>query len=210
MLILGLLSIILGTTSGDQNVGAPSSIAMSQLRHVGACDRVRCTARRTAIAYKLGLSSPKARDHLTMSTDRRAGPAKHTAKTHPAQQREHWKQDPDEHDYPAAFDYLTLVLPNTQAAQLVAALRDAPIVHRKAKDLLRASRLVLLSKENPHVAMDLAKVRRGGRLSPVLVVRGTLAADVAMTVADGYHRVCASYLLDENADIPCRLVDSPS
>jgi hypothetical protein len=28
-----------------------------------------------------------------------------------------------------------------------------------------------------------------------------------MTIADGYHRVCASYHLDENADIPCHLVD---
>jgi hypothetical protein len=28
-----------------------------------------------------------------------------------------------------------------------------------------------------------------------------------MRVADGYHRICASYYLDENTDIPCRLVD---
>jgi hypothetical protein len=41
----------------------------------------------------------------------------------------------------------------------------------------------------------------------VLLVRGQLAHDVALTVADGYHRICASYALDENADIPCRLVD---
>jgi hypothetical protein len=27
-----------------------------------------------------------------------------------------------------------------------------------------------------------------------------------MQVADGYHRVCASYLTDENTPIPCRLV----
>jgi hypothetical protein len=28
-----------------------------------------------------------------------------------------------------------------------------------------------------------------------------------MTTADGYHRICASYHLDEDADIPCRIVD---
>jgi len=28
-------------------------------------------------------------------------------------------------------------------------------------------------------------------------------------IADGYHRVCASYHLDEDTEIPCRLVDLP-
>jgi hypothetical protein len=30
---------------------------------------------------------------------------------------------------------------------------------------------------------------------------------VPLTIADGYHRVGASYHLDENADIPCQLAD---
>jgi hypothetical protein len=34
-----------------------------------------------------------------------------------------------------------------------------------------------------------------------------LSAEVALTVADGYHRICASYHLDEDTDIPCRIVD---
>ncbi|MDT5170284.1 MAG: hypothetical protein QOD02_3619, partial [Mycobacterium sp.] len=29
--------------------------------------------------------------------------------------------------------------------------------------------------------------------------------DVAMQIADGYHRVCASYYTDENTDIPVRI-----
>ena len=28
-----------------------------------------------------------------------------------------------------------------------------------------------------------------------------------LTIADGYHRVCASYHVNEDADIPCLLVD---
>jgi hypothetical protein len=32
---------------------------------------------------------------------------------------------------------------------------------------------------------------------------------VALTIADGYHRICASYHLDEDADIPCRIADPP-
>lgn len=119
---------------------------------------------------------------------------------------EHWKTEPDEHDYPAAADYLSLVLGHEDVGQLVDALKNAPITHRKAKDLLRASRLALLGTENFHVGADLEKVRRGERLSPVLLVRGDLPSDVALTVADGYHRICASYHLSEDADIPCRLV----
>ena len=80
-------------------------------------------------------------------------------------------------------------------------------MRRKAKDLLRASRLPVLPPENVHVARDLKKVNQGKGLSPVLLVRGHLPSEVALTVADGYHRICASYHLDEDADIPCRIVD---
>ncbi len=79
-------------------------------------------------------------------------------------------------------------------------------MHKKAKDLLRASQLRLLKKNNPHVQRDLKKIKKGQRLSPILVVRGDLTAGVAMQIADGYHRVCASYWTDENTDIPVRIV----
>jgi hypothetical protein len=121
---------------------------------------------------------------------------------------EHWKLEPDEHDYPAALSYLSLVLPTASAEKVVSRLRDAEIEHFKAKDLLRAARLDLLPKSNVHVAADVRKVKRGQPLSPVLLVRGRQREGVALTVADGYHRICASYTIDENANIPCRLVDS--
>jgi hypothetical protein len=124
-------------------------------------------------------------------------------------QREHWKNEPDDHDYPAAGDYLSLLLGHDEADSAVAALRAATIIHRKAKDLLRASALALLPPDNVHVAVDLDKVKKGERLSPVLLIRGQLQSDVALTIADGYHRICASYNLDEDADIPCRIADPP-
>lgn len=121
-----------------------------------------------------------------------------------------WKHEPEDHDYPAAQDYLSLVVPEAIAGKLVEELKAASEVHRKAKDLLRASRLELLSDKNPHVAGDLRKVERGEALSPILVVRGDAARGVPLIVADGYHRICASYHLDENADIPCHIADLPS
>jgi hypothetical protein len=121
----------------------------------------------------------------------------------------HWKDQPDDHDYPAAADYLSLLLSPTTAKQLATRLRRAPIIHRKAKDLLRASRLPVLLEDNPHVANDLKKVRQGELLSPVLLVRGRLGGDVSLTIADGYHRICASWHLGEDEDIPCRIVEAP-
>ena len=123
--------------------------------------------------------------------------------------RQNWKDEPDDHDYPAARDYLSLLMPATAASQLVTRLRAVPITRHKAKDLLRASRLPVLPPENFHVAEDLKKVKAGKKLSPVLLVRGRLTAEVPLTVADGFHRICASYHLDEDADIPCRIADLP-
>ena len=119
--------------------------------------------------------------------------------------KEHWKSEPDDHDYPAAADYLSLLMDKGEVTNAVAALRKATVTHRKAKDLLRAGRLDLLPADNVHVKKDLAKVDGGHLLSPVLMLRGRLDADVPLTVADGYHRICASYHIDEDADIPCRI-----
>lgn len=117
-----------------------------------------------------------------------------------------WSAEPDEHDYPAAADYLALLTTSQQVSELVAAFKTAPLVHKKAKDLLRASRLALLPTDNPHVRADLEKIKKGKSLSPVLVVRGDLNSGVPLQIADGYHRVCASYHTDENTDIPVKIV----
>ena len=120
-----------------------------------------------------------------------------------------WMDEPEEHDYPAAKDFLTLLFGDETAEVLVAALRTAPTIRRKAKDLLRASRLSVLEETNAHVASDLAKLRKGKALSPVLLVRGDGATDAPLIVADGYHRICASWRVDDDVLIPCRLVDRP-
>jgi hypothetical protein len=52
-------------------------------------------------------------------------------------------------------------------------------------------------------------VKNNKALSPVLLIRGNHAHGIALQIADGYHRVCASYHLDENTDIPCRITDHP-
>jgi hypothetical protein len=117
-----------------------------------------------------------------------------------------WLPKPENHDYMAAEDYLSLVMSPDKAAEYRHKLSEAKdnITHRKAKDILRASQLALLGRDNKHVASDLAKVDAGTALSPILLIRGT--DQHPLIIADGYHRVCASYWLDENTDIPCILI----
>ena len=124
--------------------------------------------------------------------------------------KERWKEEPDDHDYPAATDFLSLTLPGPVVDDIVDQLRSAPILRRKAKDLLRASQLPVLPVDNVHVAKDLKKIKGGVALSPVLLVRGDGRRGVALVVADGYHRICASHAVDEDADIPCRIADLPA
>lgn len=120
-----------------------------------------------------------------------------------------WKNEPDKHDYPAAANFLSLIADEVIVADIVARLKKAPITTYKAKDILRASGLALLPVTDVHVAADLAKVVTGVKLSPVLLVRGGIERGVATTIADGYHRVCASYYVGDNTDIPARIVDLP-
>jgi len=117
-----------------------------------------------------------------------------------------WKNEPEEHDYPAAETYLSLLTQPDVAARIVADLRVAEIVHQKAKDILRASGLALLGAENAHVAADLEKVHKGHALSPVLLVRGDLGTERRLQIADGYHRMCAVYSVDEDTPVPCKIV----
>lgn len=118
-----------------------------------------------------------------------------------------WLDGPEEHDYPAAASYLQLIARQEIVGALVERLKAGSIEHFKAKDILRAAKLPLLGPDNPHVASDLAKISAGKELSPILLVRGYLAQDLPLQIADGYHRVCACYRTDENIDIPCLLVD---
>lgn len=120
-----------------------------------------------------------------------------------------WLPEPEDQDYPAAANYLSMLESDDVVATVVAALQSAPIVHRKAKDILRAARLALLPEDNAHVASDLKKIKDGKKLSPILLVKGDLARGIPAQVADGYHRVCASYYTDENTDIPLKLADAP-
>lgn len=118
----------------------------------------------------------------------------------------YWLSKPQPHDYPAAKNYLSLLFPEKKADEIVIRLKNAPLVHFCAKDVLRASGLLLekVGKDNKHVKKNLSRIKKGMELSPILLVRRNGANVI---VADGFHRACAVYLYDEDSEIPCRIVD---
>jgi hypothetical protein len=116
-----------------------------------------------------------------------------------------WNQKPKQTDYAAAATYLSLVFPARHAETLARELRKSRIHRRSAKDLLRASGLPLLPRSEASVKSDLKKIAKGKPLAPVLLVCGDLSRGVALTVADGYHRICAVCHYDEFAPIPCQM-----
>ncbi|MCJ7932538.1 MAG: hypothetical protein MUW56_02605 [Chryseobacterium sp.] len=113
-----------------------------------------------------------------------------------------WLKEPEDHDFPAAQDYLELLFEPDQAQKIVEKLKKAVTITKKSKDILRASKLSLLPETNIHVKENLKKVEKNKKLSPILLVRGANE----LIIADGYHRLCCSYYLTEDLEVPCRLV----
>ncbi len=115
-----------------------------------------------------------------------------------------WLTDVEEHDYPAAESYLTLLYPQEKVAEMIARFKNTAIVQFKAKDIFRASRLSLLGVSNSHVEKDREKIKKGKSLSPLLLVRDEQTGRVV--IADGYHRMCAIYEFNEDAFIYCKII----
>jgi hypothetical protein len=114
-----------------------------------------------------------------------------------------WLGEPQEKDYAAADSYLSLLLAPDQLRETVALLRQAPSGAWRAKDILRAAGLPLLKrKQSNEVAEKLEHMAAGTPISPILLIhdgRGRLE------IADGCHRVCAAYLVNEDTEVPGRL-----
>lgn len=115
-----------------------------------------------------------------------------------------WLNEPEEHDYPAAMSYLSLIYDPNAVNEFVQLLEQAPMSSYKAKDMFRASGLSLLGVSNSHVKKDSKKISSGIELSPLLLVRDKSNGKVV--IADGYHRLCAVYAIYEDAVIPCKIV----
>ncbi|HEX4116635.1 MAG TPA: hypothetical protein VHY18_12260 [Solirubrobacteraceae bacterium] len=115
-----------------------------------------------------------------------------------------WLEEPEEKDYLAAESFLGMVIAPSSLSDTVAALRTAPLGHWAAKDLLRAAGLPPLKpKQSAEVAEKLKKIKNGIPISPVLLIGGIRDY---LVIGDGYHRASAAYRVDEDAQVPGRLL----
>ena len=116
-----------------------------------------------------------------------------------------WRSAPTREDLEAARTYLSLLYSDALAKHLARELARAQTRRATAKDLLRASNLVLLSADELHVKQDLRRIRKGKPLPPVLLIRGDMSLGIPLVIADGYHRICAICYFDEDAPVACRI-----
>jgi hypothetical protein len=112
-----------------------------------------------------------------------------------------WMDDVEDHDFDAAFSYLSVRWTEKTAQRMVAALRAAKVTTRRSNDILRACGLGALPIDDPGVRRDMGRAIDGKKLSPVLVLSYPSGADIA----DGYHRVSLAYNLDPFAPMPLRI-----
>ena len=115
-----------------------------------------------------------------------------------------WLTKPGDNDYQASLSYLSLIFDIKSAKKLVKSLKKASMTSFKAKDIFRSSGLSLLGISNGHVEKSTKKLQTGIRLPPLLLVRDDRQR--RLIIAEGYHRLCSVYLIDEDANIPCKIV----
>jgi hypothetical protein len=115
-----------------------------------------------------------------------------------------WLADVAELDYAAAGSYLGIIYSADRVSAIMAKFRRAAIGQFKAKDIFRASQLSLLGVSSLHVEKDRKRIAQGKGLSPLLMVRDKRNGKVV--IADGYHRLCAIYSVNEDASIQCKIV----
>jgi hypothetical protein len=115
-----------------------------------------------------------------------------------------WSKQPDKKEYAAAETYLSLILPKREASKIIRKLKRAETTKYHVKDILRASALPLLPPGDSLVKEAHEKILAGKRISPLLLARHIPTG--RMIVADGYHRLCSVYSIDEDAQLPCKIV----
>ena len=116
-----------------------------------------------------------------------------------------WAKAPEAEDFDAAMNYLSLIFPEAKCKPLVQSLRSVHNIVRASKDLIRASNLPLLPRDDPHVDEALKRINKGKSLSPVLLVSGDMTRGIPLIIADGHHRICALCYVDESEPVECRM-----
>jgi hypothetical protein len=115
-----------------------------------------------------------------------------------------WLPEPIEHDYGAAENYLQLFYKPKVCRALVKKLRRAKMSTFSAKDILRASGASLAEIKIFDWSGQMQQITDGTALAPILLVRQDNGAH--LLIADGFHRMCALFVQDEQISVPCKII----
>ena len=115
-----------------------------------------------------------------------------------------WEKNAQKEHYRAALSYLSLIYKAAVAKDFVKKLKKTAVSQFKSRDIFRASMLPMLEVTNSDVKKEESKIKSQKRLRPLLLVRDR--SQGKLVIADGYHRLCAAYIFDEEAEIACKIV----
>jgi hypothetical protein len=110
-----------------------------------------------------------------------------------------WKKRLGKKEIEASETFLHLIFEDEEVARAVKELRK----HRDrvegfmVRDILRASQNELKPETNENVQKQFVKMFYGEPVAPIALVR----KDQKLFIADGYHRMCATYYLDKDCEI---------
>lgn len=115
-----------------------------------------------------------------------------------------WTQDVADHDYKAAEAYLGLLFRPKKARRLSERLHAADISEYLAKDILRASNISLTDIMAFDWTKQQKEIKQHTAFSPILIVRQCKGRP--LVIADGFHRMCATFAADQEVKVPCKIV----
>ena len=112
-----------------------------------------------------------------------------------------WLDKPADKDVKAAESFLQLLYGPKKARRYSKSLEIADLEKYPARDLLRASETPIAEVQ----AFDWLKQRKeiaaGTAMSPILLIRQENGGH--LIIADGFHRLCAVFSIDQDAPVPC-------
>lgn len=114
-----------------------------------------------------------------------------------------WLSTPKKKDYPAAEAYLCLLFGPGPAARLTKRLRRAKVRQIPARDILRASHTPMSEVRAFDWVKQNKDIKKGRAFSPILLISG--ADGGALIIADGFHRLCAAFACDQDAEVLFKL-----
>lgn len=115
-----------------------------------------------------------------------------------------WRSEPASKDYSAAETFLQLLYTPKKARLCATKLKRTEMSQYAAKDILRASGISFTDIRAFDWTKQQKEISQGTQLSPILIVRQENGGH--LVVADGFHRLCAVFTLDQEMIVPCKIV----